>query len=263
MKRMTTIFCVTLAVGLAGAMSGPAFGGAAPEDDAMEQATVNPERAQEVLMELEEVVVQGKRLQQRIVEAEDEFYKLFNQINTNDDYDTNCPYLDLSADGGSRINSRVCMPVFVANAIADYTVWRRQCQPPLDGFDEFSCLDRNRDERLTWQEAAVRPSLDAQFFMLDADNSGYLTRDELPDEGMSGPVGYQPPPPELVLAEGSNRWYEHTLKVINSDPRLQEMAGRLDDMHRELAAMRRQAGDLEAERAANQPVRRVRGRPPR
>ncbi len=216
------------------------------------------------LVELEEVLVHGKRLQQRIIEAEDEFYKLYNQINKDDDYDTNCAQVPLGADSGSRIDSRLCLPVFVANAVADYTVWRRACQPPLDGFDEFSCLDRNRDERLTHQEAAVRPSLDAQFFSLDADSSGYLSRDELPEEGMSGPASYQPPPPELVLAEGTKRWYDHTLKVINSDPRLREMAGKLDEMHMEFNGMRRQAAQLEAEiKASEPPVKRGKPRPPR
>ncbi len=217
----------------------------------------------EPLMELDEVLVHGKRLQERIVEAENEFYKLFNEINKEDDYDTNCALLNLSADTGSRLNSRLCMPVFVANAIADYTVFRRQCQPPLDGFDEFSCLDRNDDERLSQQEASVRPSLDAQFMMLDADHSGYLSRDELPDEGMGGVQGYMPPPPELVLAEGTEKWYRHTMSVIQSDPRLQEMAGRLDELHLEMNATRRRVAQIEQEREASKPARKVRGRSPR
>lgn len=222
------------------------------------------EAPREPLLELEEVLVHGKRLQQRIIEAEDEFYKLFNEINTDDDYDTNCAQVPLGADSGSRIDSRLCLPVFVANAVADYTVWRRACQPPMDGFDEFSCLDRNRDERLTRQEAAVRPSLDAQFFSLDADTNGYLSRDELPEEGMSAPPTYMPPPPELVLAEGTKRWYDHTLKVINSNERLREMAGKLDEMHMEFNGMRRQVAELEAEREANaEPVKRGKPRPPR
>src|SRR5690606_15879738 len=183
---------------------------------------------------------------------------LFNKINTEDDYDTNCAQLNLSADSGSRLNSRLCLPVFVANAIADYTVWRRACQPPMDGFDDFSCLDRNDDERLTRQEASVRPQLDADFFMLDADTSGYLSRDELPEQDISGPVAYMPPPPELVLAEGTSKWYAHTLKVINDDPQLREMAGRLDDLHREMNETRQRAGALQAEQDANAPTRRVR-----
>jgi hypothetical protein len=215
-------------------------------------------------MELDEILVHGKRLQQRIIEAEDEFYKLYNQINKDDDYDTNCAMLNLSADTGSRLNSRLCMPVFVANAVADYTVWRRQCIPPLDGFDEFSCLDRNRDERLSRQEASVRPSLDAQFMMLDADHNGYLSRDELPEEGMGGVPGYMPPPPELVLAEGTEKWFQHTMNVIRSDPRLQEMAGKLDELHAEMNAMRRRVVEIEQERVANAPpVKRPKVRKPR
>ncbi|MFO7325762.1 MAG: hypothetical protein DIU62_008610 [Pseudomonadota bacterium] len=217
----------------------------------------------EPLQELDEILVHGKRLRDRIVEAENEFYKLYNQINKDNDYDMNCTLLNLSADTGSRLNQRVCLPVFAAEAIAEYTVFRAQCQPPMDGFDEFSCLDRNRDERLSRQEAAVRPSLDAQFMTLDADLNGYLTRDELPPEGTGGAQGYIPPPPELVIAERSKRWYDHMMAVIRSDPRLQEMAGRLDELHMEMTLTQRRVAEIEADRLANAPVRRPRVRPPR
>lgn len=251
MKRLTQGF-VALSLAMAGLVH------------AAETPSADNAGGAEPMMELDEILVHGKRLQERIIEAEDEFYKLFNQINKDDDYDTNCAMLNLSADSGSRLNSRLCMPVFVANAIADYTVFRRQCQPPLDGFDEFSCLDRNDDERLNRQEASVRPSLDAQFMMLDADSNGYLSRDELPEEGMGGAPGYMPPPPELVLMEGTDKWYAHTMSVIRSDPRLQEMAGRLDELHLEMSETRRRVAQIEGERAANAPpVKRGRARPPR
>ena len=261
MNLATRICCITLAVGIAGAM--PAIGQAASADGPTGQLEAPQAASEAPLLELEEVLVHGKRLQERIVEAEDEFYKLFNQVNKDDDYDTNCALLNLSADSGSRLNSRLCLPVFVAEAIADYTVFRRNCQPPLDGFDEFSCLDRNDDERLSMQEASVRPQLDAQFFMLDADRNSYLTRDEVPQEGMGAPPAYMPPPPELVLAEGTQKWYAHTMKVIQSDPRLQEMAGKLDEMHLEMNQTRRQVAQIENDRAASKPRRKALGRSPR
>src|SRR5690606_11294923 len=121
MNLATRICCITLAVGIAGAM--PAIGQAASADGPTGQLEAPQAASEAPLLELEEVLVHGKRLQERIVEAEDEFYKLFNQVNKDDDYDTNCALLNLSADSGSRLNSRLCLPVFVAEAIADYTVF--------------------------------------------------------------------------------------------------------------------------------------------
>lgn len=253
---------VVLALLAAGGAAGAADQAADADDTTVAAATPTIE-AKAPLQQLDEIMVYGKRLRDRIVEAENEFYKLYNQLNKDDDYDVNCALLNLSADTGSRLNQRLCLPVFAAEAIAEYTVFRRMCQPPLDGFDEFSCLDRNDDERLSRQEAAVRPSLDAQFMTLDADYNGYLTRDELPEEGFGASPAYMPPPPELVIAERSKRWYDHMMTVIKSHPRLQEMAGRLDELHMEMVMTQQRVAQIEAEQLANAPVRRVRARPPR
>lgn len=53
--------------------------------------------------------------------------------------------------------------------------------------------------------------------------------------------------PQLVLMEGTQKWYDHSMKVINSDPRLQKMAGHLDDLYHELHA---EQSRLTAARAA-------------
>lgn len=219
-------------------------------------------QVEEVLEELEEITVHGRRLRDRIIEAEDQFYKLYNQINKDDKYDTNCANVPDPRNPGSAIPSRLCLPVFVAEAVADYTAWRMRCQPPMEGFDEFSCLDRNRDERLSRQEIAARPELDAQMFLLDADNSGYLTRDELPEESFADTAPYQPPPPDLVLHEGSDRWARHMMSVIRSDPRLQEMAGKLDQLYYELGQAQRRTRELEASLPKDE-SRALKVRPPR
>jgi hypothetical protein len=200
------------------------------------------ESASGSLQELEEIVVQGKRLVERIHDAEDDFFRLYNELNKDDDYDMGCAMLNLDVyNPGSRLLTRVCMPGFFANAVADWSVFKARCKPPLEGFDEFSCLDRNNDERLTWQEASARLELEARLFELDADQNGYLSRDELPAEAMTGPQGYQPPPPNLVLMEGTEAWRKHMTDVTNSDPRLKEMAARLGDMYYELAMLQAQA----------------------
>jgi hypothetical protein len=70
--------------------------------------------------ELDEITIEGKKLSQlrmAVIETEDRFYKLFNELNTNDDYDVQCAN---QAPTGSRITRRVCKPVFYANAEAEY-----------------------------------------------------------------------------------------------------------------------------------------------
>jgi hypothetical protein len=70
--------------------------------------------------ELDEITIEGKKLYQlrmAVTETEDRFYKLFNELNTNDDYDVQCAN---QAPTGSRITRRVCKPVFYANAEAEY-----------------------------------------------------------------------------------------------------------------------------------------------
>jgi hypothetical protein len=203
------------------------------------------------LMELDEVVVRGRRIREAIVDAEDDFYKLYNQLNKDDKYDVNCTYLNNPDSPGSRIKVRMCIPVFVADAMTDYAIWKSQCQPPMEDFDEFSCLDRNDDNRLSRQEVSVRLDLDARMFSLDADHDGYLRRDELPEEGFSGPPLYMPPSPDLVLMEGTAKWAKHMMEVINSDPRLSEKAGNLDDLYGELMLTQRRASDLGAEKKEN------------
>ena len=61
---------------------------------------------------------------------------------------------------------------------------------------------------------------------------------------------YRPPEPDLVLMEGTDKWYKHMMQVTNSDPRLRDMAGRLDELHQELTAVRgRYRRALEAQQA--------------
>jgi hypothetical protein len=84
----------------------------------------------EEMMELDEVVVHGTRLAERIEKAEDRFFKLYNELNKDDDFDINCASLPL--DGDTRIESRFCTPSFFANALADMVVWNERCRGSED-----------------------------------------------------------------------------------------------------------------------------------
>lgn len=69
--------------------------------------------------ELDEVVVQGTRLWQMreaIVEAEERFYALYNELNTNDDFDLRCRQ---EAPLGTRLKKRICRVAFHEEAMTE------------------------------------------------------------------------------------------------------------------------------------------------
>jgi hypothetical protein len=148
---------------------------------AVAQAPAPAASTEEVIEELEEVVVHGRRLKDEIVQAEDKYFALFNEVNKDDRYDTHCVALQLEQD--SRLQRRACIPGFVADAMAEWAPYKARCQPPQEGsgFDEFSCLDRNKDNRISLQEAAARMELEDAFRDLDVDGGAdnYLMYEQL------------------------------------------------------------------------------------
>ena len=218
-------------------------------------AATAPAPQAETQDELEEVVIHGRHLKEDIIKAEDEYYALFNQLNKDRKYETHC--VDLRLDNDVLRQSRACIPGFVADAMSDWAPFRARCQPPVEGGDEFACMDRNHDNRISRQEAAARPELEAAFEDLDVDRGadGYLSRDEfyatcadcnqqaLPSPGAI----YMPPTPDQVLANGSKKWYDHMMDVTKSDPRLQKMADHLGELYQQLATAQHKVDQLDAE----------------
>jgi len=66
---------------------------------------------QKPLEEIDEIWVEGKRLSKSIVDVEDDFFKLYNKVNTKRDYDIYCGYMSLNR--GSMIMTRTCVPAFL------------------------------------------------------------------------------------------------------------------------------------------------------
>lgn len=227
------------------------------------QPTPAPESAP--LEELDEVVVRGKRLMDEIVEAEAEFYKLFNELNKDDRYDTHCVYLQMQGD--SRLQNRTCIPGFVADAMADWAPYKARCQPPMEseyGRDgpEFACLDRNNDGRLSMEEASARSELASAFMEIDQEGNGdgSLSGEEFTTAmesrtDLSAPAVYMPPTPDSVLVNGTKKWYDHMTAVVKSDPRLNKMADHLGDLYFELgqAQVRFDELDLAAKKKVTRP----------
>ena len=187
----------------------------------------------EQLQELDQIVVRGESLIKAIADAEDTFYDLFNKLNTDDKYDTHCVYLNIDPDNaGSQRKSRVCIPGFVADAMADQASFAAACLP------EFSTFDTDGNGRITLREAQTSQDLFSLFSTLDDTHDGSLSIGEyLHWAQWSTANCYHPPPPQLVLMEGSKAWAVQMMKVINSDPRLKDQAGHLDDLYRELRSV--------------------------
>lgn len=112
--------------------AGMAFCGAAAAQaaTATRASLAAPAVAIEELQELDEVVVHGTNLRDRIVKAEDRFYKLYNELNKDSDFNINCAYVALEAD--TRIQDRLCTPSFYANAIVDTITWGERCRGTQD-----------------------------------------------------------------------------------------------------------------------------------
>jgi hypothetical protein len=193
------------------------------------------------LDELDEVLVRGQRAAVIIADLEDDYYKRYNKLNKDNNYDVHCSYLNTDPDNpGSALRSRVCMPQFLIDAMVDWAQGR--CEYP-----DFISLDLNKDHVLSEAEAAGNSALLREVWNLDTNRDRRLTYTEFLEFGTDLPTAcYQPPPPELVLVGGTEKWYQQMMKVTKSDPELTRMADDLGDLYGQLRVLQKQAGKLEA-----------------
>jgi hypothetical protein len=80
--------------------------------------------AQQV-QELDQIMVRGTRVREAIANAEDEFFALYNTLNKDDDYSASCVFIPL---GDTQIRSHICIPGFMADALADQVYFADQCR---------------------------------------------------------------------------------------------------------------------------------------
>jgi hypothetical protein len=201
------------------------------------------------LDELDEVLVRAKRAAIVIADLEDDYYKLYNKLNKDNNYDVHCSYLNTDPDNpGSLLRSRVCMPEFLADAMVDWAQGR--CDVP-----DFTSLDLNKDHSLSEAEAAGNRELSRQVWDLDTNHDRRLVYTEFAAFSGELPTAcYEPPPPDLVLVGRTERWYQQMMKVTTSDERLLKMASNLGDLYGQLRVLQKHAGKLEA-RAMAQKVK--------
>jgi hypothetical protein len=79
----------------------------------------------QAVQELDEILVRGTRVRDAIAAAEDEFFLLYNSLNKDDDYSASCVFIPL---GDTQIRSHICIPGFMADALADQVYFAEQCR---------------------------------------------------------------------------------------------------------------------------------------
>jgi hypothetical protein len=78
------------------------------------------------LDELDEVVISGVPLGDRILALENSFYQLYNELNKNDQFDMFCTQIPVRR--GDPEMTRACLPKFYADALSDSVTWHYRCQ---------------------------------------------------------------------------------------------------------------------------------------
>jgi hypothetical protein len=76
--------------------------------------------------ELDEVVISGVRLDDRILALENSFYQLYNELNKDDQFDMFCTQIPVRR--GDPEMTRACLPMFYADALRDSVTWHYRCQ---------------------------------------------------------------------------------------------------------------------------------------
>jgi len=199
------------------------------------------------LDELDEVLVWADRAAIAIADLEDDYYKRYNKLNKDNRYDVHCSYINTDPDNpGSALRARICMPEFVVDAMVDWAQGR--CEIP-----DFTSLDLNKDNVLSEAEAAGNKQLLDQVFEIDTNRDRRITFVEFIErpEAVTPVACYQPPPPELVLVSGTDKWYAQMMKVTMGDEQLRKMSANLGDLYGHLRVLQKHAGKLEAEELAS------------
>src|SRR5262249_15040691 len=112
-KRIKGLVVACFSLGVSLLATGPAWSVAASEATPLSSATLD---------ELDEIVLHGKRMEQRMLESQERFYQLYNKLNANDDFDVSCKfvYVDPDATGyGASRTKQGCAPMFFVNAVAE------------------------------------------------------------------------------------------------------------------------------------------------
>jgi hypothetical protein len=191
----------------------PVSGAVQASDDLADAVTVDP------LEELEVVWVHGKSLANRITDAEDEFFALYNKVNRNNKFDVRCGYMSLTRD--SMIMVRTCVPQFLANYSRGASGFTINTVPrfasTFGGYDGYGSSY----------------GYSGRGYDIHGNNSynygsyGYV----------SGRNYAYAPPPDLMAMHYRQDYAKNVIDVIYSDPGLLEKAKGLAVLYKEMETM--------------------------
>ena len=230
MNAMTRLATRNLQLIVAAMLSIVAPAAACAADTASDAAVPAPAmtpRAGEELEQLDEVLVRGRHLAASIADAEDDFFKLYNKLNRNHDYDVTCGYMSL--EPGSLIMRRTCMPGFLADYYpsSSYYSVPSYFSPPYYG-DTLGMFQCNNASGGTSGGRDVFAQ--ENFYMADC---AYLasTRARLNATSYSTPL--------MALSAMTRRqaYADNVMQVIYSDPTLLEKARKLAGLYQQMKLM--------------------------
>jgi hypothetical protein len=214
-RQATGIPGLPLAILLSLSMMSGAWAADAPAPTAADAAAAPP--AAEQLEELDQIVVRGKRLAREISDVEDAFFAVYNKLNKDYDFSITCGEAPMNP--GSRITLRACLPGFVVDA------YRYNYRGERAGFASYPTVRR-------CNSIAHADTNGEMFYTADYDclNAGGMT--------YGSGAYYAGPSPEALVSARSREWAVHMMMVINSDPRLKEIAGHLAGLYQEFNSVR-------------------------
>jgi hypothetical protein len=214
------VACFSLGVSLLAAA--PAWSVAAQETTPLASATLD---------ELDEIVVNGQRMERRMLESEQRFYNAYNLLNTNKDFAVTCKFVRADQNPGAYGASRYtpgCVPVFYANAMADEA---GEYMGSSCGADSFSPFDSRTFTASTSGNSYAYTSNGSSsdgFFFINGQPRGW---------GGADPVGgciyvARPPSekPHLMWLDRRAAFEENLMKVMRSNPQLQSLGGQFQSL---------------------------------
>lgn len=220
-RKATGISGLPLVIVLSLSMMSGAWAADAPAATA-DSAAAQPA---EQLEELEEVWARGKSLAQEIREAEDSFYAVYNKVNRNESFRITCG--EMSLHPGSMIMRRICVPGFAAIA------YRSSYPTTVYSSCNTSGLATNQHGVL--QSLTSTPSCMGAWSVSGLAMGNLSMRD--------------------LVAARAKELAVHMMMVINSDARLKDMAGQLDDLYLEFNSTRVRYNEVKPAESGAKPRR--------
>jgi len=220
MRFETRILCLSLAATLPLAWSSGAHATDGPAPVAAE-----PQAAQlpvEELQVLDEIWVRGKHLSSEVVRAEDDFYRLYNKLNRNSDYDVSCGYMRL--DRRSMIMQRTCVPGFLVDHMVTIGFGGTAAAQWFGGASTAPCNRMSAVNDIGGGTTTYYTADCGSFIAQVGSPFGYTTYQYNRYDGISS----------LLLAAHRQDLADNILKVAHSDPVLLEKATRLARLYQEM-----------------------------